>query len=145
MTTREISDRTSVNPRHVSVKLSQMLSGGLVEKVENWGWKITRDGINCLLITKSNNNNSYVTTTLQQQYNNVTTMLQQDYSQFPLENRERKKQEHIPGCFHQKFCHIRQICHVKEYNDKTSIICGGCIWFKSTAWTGSQDSKGNIG
>ncbi len=76
MTTREISDRTGCKPRHASIKLSQMLCSGLVEKVEKWGWKITRDGINCLIITNSNNNNNYATTTLQQYYKNATTKLQ---------------------------------------------------------------------
>ncbi len=143
-TTRSISDRTGCNPHHTSTKLGQMLSDGLVEKVEKWGWKITRDGINCLLITNSNNNNnSYVTTISQQHHNNITTMSQQQHSRFPLENQHQKRPEHIPGCFQQKCCHIKQICQVKEYNNKTSMLCPGCVWFKSTAWTGTQDSKGN--
>ncbi len=82
---------------------------------------------------------------LQQHYNNTTKMLQQSYSEFPLENQQQKKEEHIPECFYQKFCHIKQICRVKEYNNKTSMLCPGCVWFKSTAWTGTHNSIRNVG
>ncbi len=145
MTTRDISDRTGCNPHHACTKLGQMLSEGLVEKVEKWGWKITRDGINCLLITNSNNINNYVTTTTQQQHNMFTTSTQQHHSQFPLENQQQKKEEWIPGCFHLKWCHIKKFSHDKTYNNKTNIHCDGCVWFKSTAWTGTQGSKGSVG
>ncbi len=145
MTTRDISTRINKTAKHSSTKLSQMLSDGLVEKVEKWGWRITRNGINCLLITNSNNNNNYVTERLQNVHRTTTEPPQHYHSTFPLENQEQKEEECIPGCFHQKFCHIKQICKIKEYNDKTSVLCEGCVWFKSETWTGSKDSKGNTG
>ncbi len=138
MTTRDISTRIDKTPRLTSNKLCQMRCSGLVEKVEGWGWRITRDGINIINI-------NYASRIQQQCFRNASGMLQECNSTFPLENQEQKKEECIPGCFHQKFCHIKQICKIKEYNDKTSVLCEGCVWFKSETWTGSKDSKGNTG
>ncbi len=140
MTTRDISDRTGCKPRMATVILCRMRCSSLVEKIENWGWKITRDGINCLLITNSNNNNIYANTIQTQCKHEANTMLTQCKHEFPLEKQQQTKQEDIPGCFHHNFCHIKQLCQSKEYNRKTSELCPGCVWFKSVLWTGRQSS-----
>ncbi len=144
-TTRSISDRTGCKPTVAKVKLQQMLCVGLVEKVEKWGWRITRDGINCLIITRSNNNNNYVNGKLMDGERLVNTKLMDGKCLFPLENQERKEEERLPGCFQLKFCHIKQFSHDKTYNNKTNMHCDGCCWFKSELWIGSQSSIRNVG
>ncbi len=138
MTTRDISTRINKTCDYTSNKLCKMLRGGLVERIEKWGWRITRDGINLININYSPKPCTNPTRTIPTPYPN-------DNNTFPLENQKAKKEEHIPGCFHEKFCHIRRISKNKIYDDKTSRLCDGCVWFKSTAWTGTQDSKGNVG
>lgn len=138
MTTRDISTRINKTAKYTSNKLCKMLCAGLVEKIEKWGWRITRDGINLININYSPKPYLNHTRTLPERYPN-------DIHTFPLENQEQEKKEQIPGCFHLKFCHIKQFCKNKTYDNKTSMLCDGCVWFKSVVWTGSQDSTRNIG
>ncbi len=144
MTTRDISTRTDCKPHMASVILDRMRCSGLVEKIEGWGWRITRDGINCLVITTSNNNNYVNTISTQHQHNINTTSTQYQHT-FPLENQQQEKEEWIPGCFHMKWCHIKKFSRDKTYNNKTNIHCDGCVWFKSVLWTGTNMSNGNVG
>ncbi len=72
---------------------------------------------------------------------NMDRILIRNIGMLQLEKQEvaasLQKEERIPGCFHQKTCHIKQFCKNKTYTSKTIIICECCVWFKSTAWTGT--------
>lgn len=117
MTTREISSRIGYPCHSTTNRLCEMQRGGVVEKVERWGWRITSNGIFLLSL-------NYTTTTTQQQHNLTTTTTQLE------------KEESAPKCFRAKTCHIKQICKDKRYTVKTRQLCHGtasCIWGASGA------------
>jgi hypothetical protein len=116
-TTRAISDATGCRCHTSGDILRRMLNLGLVERVERWGWRITRDGIYLLSI-----NYDYSSTTLPLQ-NSYTTATQE-------------KEEPAPPCFRQATCHIKQVCQDKGYTRRNMALCHGtasCIWGASGA------------
>lgn len=115
MTTREISTRIENSCRRVTSTLCRMANQGLVERVERWGWKITRDGIFLLSI-------NYANTTTTQQQHNANTMLTQE------------KEERAPICFYASTCHIKRFCQDKRYIAKNMYQCHGCVWNTPDQW-----------
>jgi hypothetical protein len=116
MTTREISDRTGCRCHTTATILGRMMHSDLVEKVERWGWRITRDGLVLLSI-------NYVNTTTTQQQHNVNTTSTQE------------KSEPVPACFRVATCHIKQICQDKGYTRKNMVLCQYCVWYDPRAWS----------
>ena len=72
MTTREISDRTGISIKALTVILPRGEKKGIFERKERWGWQATPFGF---LILSINNNNNYNTniTHVQHKYNTNTT------------------------------------------------------------------------
>ncbi len=118
-TTRAISDATFCGCRVAAVILQRMLRYNLIEKVENWGWRLTHDGMFLLGINNNSINNNYVNTTTTQQQHKVNT----------------KKQESIPSCFHRLSCHIKQLCNDKAYTIKNMVLCHNCVSFDLKNYT----------
>src|SRR4030043_2116239 len=72
-TTRAIADGTFCPVRVAAVILQRMLRYNLIERVENWRWRLTRDGMFLLSINNNTvNNNNVNTTTTQQQHEDNT-------------------------------------------------------------------------
>lgn len=125
MTTREISTRIGYQARQTTKRLCEMRSRDMVEKIENWGWKITATGIYLLSI-------NYTPTIHQQHSNNAPTMLQQE------------KEIPAPPCFNLRLCHIRQICKDPRYTMKNASLCNGvanCIWYGSRLPQSPKEKK----
>lgn len=116
LTTREISSRIRYPAHSTTNRLSEMLRSGFVERVERWGWRITRNGIFLLSL-------NYTTTIPQQHHNNTTTLPQLE------------QEESAPLCFQGKTCHIKQICHDKRYTTKNMDVCLNCVWYDPRAKT----------
>ncbi len=115
MTTREISTRIGYGAILTSNTLCKMVRSGLVEKVERWGWKITRDGITCITI-------NYSSTTYTQHNHNSTTSLPQE------------KEQPAPICFYASTCHIKRFCQDKRFISKNMYQCHGCVWNTPEQW-----------
>lgn len=115
MTTREISTRVGYSAVLTSNTLCKMVRSGLVEKVERWGWKITRDGITCITI-------NYSSTTYTQHNLNSTTSLPQE------------KEQPAPICFNASTCHIKRFCSDKRFISKNTYQCDGCTWNTPEQW-----------
>lgn len=104
MTTREISDRIGSRCTVAGAVLFRMLNTSLVERVERWGWRITRDGVFLLSLNYHN------TTITQPQHNHNTTITEE-------------KEEPAPPCFRLATCHIKRICQDKRYTLKNMTLC----------------------
>ncbi len=61
-TTRAIADATFCPARVAAVILQRMWRYNLIEKIENWGWRLTRDGLFLLSINNNTVNNKNVNT-----------------------------------------------------------------------------------
>lgn len=134
MTTRNISDRIGYRCHSTTNRLVEMQRVNLVERVERWGWRITRDGLVVLSI-------NYTTSSPQQHHNFTTTSPQHDVSgtlhtHTTPKNRETRCEsiEEIgtgPACFQAETCHIKRICKDKRYTLRNMKLCHGtasCIW-----------------
>ena len=115
MTTREVSTRIGYSCVRTSDTLCKMVRSGLVEKVERWGWKITRDGITCITI-------NYTATTQQQHSFNIATTQPQE------------KEQPAPICFYASTCHIKRFCQDKRFISKNMYQCHGCVWNTPEQW-----------
>ena len=71
MTTREISDRTGISIKVLSVILPRGEKKGIFERKERWGWKASPFGF--LVLSINNNNDNTNTTQTQHKYNTNTT------------------------------------------------------------------------
>ena len=122
-TTRSISDAVLIGRRVASSTLSRMKSNGLVERIFNFGWRITSYGSYVLKILFNNNNNNYdntSTTTTQHTVNTkneITTV------------EPEKQNENAPSCFSSTTCHIRTCLKKTVYNMKTMFACDGCCQY----------------
>ena len=118
-TTRAIADATFCPARVAAVILQRMWRYNLIEKIENWGWRLTRDGMFLLSINNNTVNN-----------NNVNTKI--------TDNKHKdntKKQESIPSCFSRVSCHIKQLCRDKAYTLKNMVLCQNCVSFDLKNYT----------
>lgn len=118
-TTRMISDGTFCPSRVAAVILQRMYRYNLIEKIENWGWRLTQTGMFLLSINNNTVNNNYVNTKITDNKHNDNT----------------KKQESIPSCFSRASCHIKQICKDKAYTIKNMVLCHTCVSFDIKNYT----------
>lgn len=117
LSTRAISDAIGYKCVYTGNLLRRMLNITLVERVERWGWRITRDGIFLLSL------NYACTTHTHHTHNACTTHTQE-------------KSEPAPMCFALPTCHIKHICQDKRYTKRNMALCNGtaaCIWGASGA------------
>lgn len=121
MTTRAISDAILGNARVIAVTIQRLVRRCVLEKVENWGWRINCNGLKILSIFNkkdiTTNNKNVNTTTTQQQHkvnmkNDTTT---------------ETMKENIPSCFEKAYCHIRRFLKNPTFNSKTMMHCTGCV------------------
>lgn len=110
MTTREVADRIGYSCHATTSRLCEMLRLDLVERIERWGWRITRDGVFLLQLNYNTN-----TTQLQHNNNTTTTQLQHNVT--------------APLCFYAATCHIKRNCQDKSYNLKNAKLCENCVHF----------------
>ena len=122
MTTRQISDAILGNARVVAVTIQRLVNRCVLEKVENWGYKITVTGLKILSIFNK------TTTTTTNNVNTTTTQQQHDVNMKNV-NETEKPLEIIPSCFKEAYCHIRRILHQEEYTTKNSERCPNCTSF----------------
>ncbi len=125
MTTRAISDAILGNARVISVTIQRLVRRCVIDRVENWGWKININGLKVLSIfnkkniTTNNNNNN--TTTTQQQHD---VNMKDDKK---AEEQKSESPEWIPSCFYRTSCNIRSIMKKSVYDSKTSNKCEFCV------------------
>ena len=122
MTTRAISDAILGNARVIAVTIQRLVRRCVIEKVENWGYKITVTGLKILSIF-----NKATTTTTTKNVNITTTQQQHKVNM--------KNEESIPSCFHRLSCHIKQICKDKGYTLKNMVLCANCVSFDLKNYT----------
>lgn len=115
MTTREISTRIGYGAARTTDTLCKMLRSGLVEKIEGWGWRITRDGVFLININ--------YTATIQPQHSHNTATIQPE-----------EKSEPAPKCFQSPTCHIKRAYTKEGYTTKTSMLCLNCVWYRPEQW-----------
>jgi hypothetical protein len=132
LTTRQISDAILGNARVIAVTIQRLVHRCVIEKVENWGYKITVTGLKILSIF-----NKKDTTTTTKNVNTTTTQQQHDVN---MKNKtttiepENVPDEYIPSCFHQTYCHIKKIWKKTVYNAKTKAACDGCVMGNSNEY-----------
>jgi hypothetical protein len=121
LTTRQISDAILGNARVIAVTIQRLVHRCVIEKVENWGWKINRNGLKILEIFNkkdvTNNNKNVNTTTTQQQQ-----MVNMKNGEKPI-----KQPDNIPSCFEKAYCHIRRFLKNPVFNSKTAMKCHECV------------------
>ncbi len=121
LTTRQISDAILGNARVIAVTIQRLVHRCVIEKVENWGWKINCNGLKILSIF----NKKDITTNNK----NVNTIQTQTQHKVNMKNdQEQEKQtENIPSCFEMAYCHIRRFLNNPAFNSKTMMQCAGCV------------------
>lgn len=124
LTTRQISDAILGNARVIAVTIQRLVHRCVIEKVENWGYKITVTGLKILSIFNK------TTTTTTKNVNTTTTQQQHDVNMKNV-NETEKPLEIIPSCFKEAYCHIRRILHQEEYTTKNSERCPNCTSFRT--------------
>lgn len=122
LTTRQISDAILGNARVIAVTIQRLVHRCVIEKVENWGWRINRNGLKILSIF----NKSTTTTTKNV---NISTTQQQHVVNMKNVNETENSLKIIPSCFREAYCHIRRILHQEEYTTKNSECCPNCTSF----------------
>jgi hypothetical protein len=141
-TMRSISDALLGNARVISTTIQRLLHRCLIDRVENWGYKINCNGLKVLSIfnkkdiTYNNKNNNISTTTTTQDVN----MKKVSVTETPMEN--------IPSCFKRAYCHIRRLLHSDRYNTETSKLCSSntaqCVHFNLDNFSSRQAVKISI-
>jgi hypothetical protein len=105
----------------------------VLEKVENWGYRITVTGLKILSIF----NKSTTTTTTK----NVNTTTTQQQHVVNMKN-EQKQRLNIPECFYKKYCHIKTALKKSVYNHETSKLCSSdtsqCVHFNLDNFSSRQ-------
>jgi len=111
-TVQDISTGIWYRRSSTSRTLRHMRVHGLVERVERWGWRITRDGLFLLSLSQEDRNRIII-------------------GENPASTRIEEKSEPAPPCFALPSCHIRRLCEDKRYTKKNQSLCHGiacCIW-----------------
>jgi hypothetical protein len=121
LTTRQISDAILGNARVIAVTIQRLVHRCVIEKVENWGWKINRNGLKILEIF-----NKTTTTTTTKNVNISTTQQQHDVN-MKKETTTETITENVPSCFERAYCHIRRFLKNPVFNSKTMMQCDGCV------------------
>jgi hypothetical protein len=121
LTTRQISDAILGNARVIAVTIQRLVHRCVIEKVENWGWKINRNGLKILEIF-----NKSTTTTTTKNVNISTTQQQHDVN-MKKEKQPIEQTENVPSCFEKAYCHIRRFLKNPIFNSKTMMQCDGCL------------------
>lgn len=125
LTTRQISDAILGNARVIANTIQRLVHRCVIEKVENWGWKINRNGLKILEIF-----NKTTTTTTTKNVTTTTTQHHQDvYMKNETTTAELKKEQtkNIPSCFEKAYCHIRRFMKNPVFSSKTAMRCDGCV------------------
>jgi hypothetical protein len=125
MTTRAISDAILGNARVIAVTIQRLVHRCVIEKVENWGWRINCNGLKILSIFSKKD----ITTNNK----NVNTIQTQTQHKVNMKNDKEplKQTENIPSCFEKAYCHIRRIFTNPVLNSKTTKLCDGCVQFNT--------------
>jgi hypothetical protein len=121
MTTRQISDAILGNARVIAVTIQRLVHRCVIEKVENWGWKINVNGLKILSIFNKKDittNNKNVNTTTTQQQHKVN---------MKKETTTKEQTENVPSCFKKAYCHIRRFLDNPVFNSKTAKTCNECV------------------
>jgi hypothetical protein len=119
MTTRQISDAILGNARVIAVTIQRLVHRCVIEKVENWGWRINCNGLKILSIF----NKKDITT------NNKNVNTIQTQTQHKVNMKNEKTMENIPSCFEKAYCHIRRFLKNPVFNSKTMMQCDGCVQY----------------
>src|SRR5450759_3588816 len=121
LTTRQISDAILGNARVIAVTIQRLVYRCVIEKVENWGWRINCNGLKILSIF----NKKDITTNNK----NVNTIQTQTQHKVNMKKDEKpiKQMENIPSCFEKAYCHIRRFLKNQYFNSKTMMQCNGCV------------------
>ena len=120
LTTRQISDAILGNARVIAVTIQRLVHRCVIEKVENWGWKINRNGLKILEIFNK-------TTTTTTKNVNISTTQQQHDVNMKKETTTETITENVPSCFERAYCHIRRFLKNPVFNSKTMMQCDGCV------------------
>jgi hypothetical protein len=121
LTTRQISDAILGNARVIAVTIQRLVHRCVIEKVENWGWKINVNGLKILSIF-----NKKDITTNNKNINIIQTQTQHKVN-MKKEDQPIKQTENIPSCFEKAYCHIRRFMKDPIFNSKTAMKCNECI------------------
>ena len=121
MTTRAISDAILGNARVIAVTIQRLVNRCVIEKVENWGWRINCNGLKILsiFIKKDITTNNKNVNTIQTQTQHKVNM--------KIDEKPIKQMENIPSCFEKAYCHIRRFLKNQSFNSKTMMQCNGCV------------------
>jgi benzoyl-CoA reductase/2-hydroxyglutaryl-CoA dehydratase subunit BcrC/BadD/HgdB len=125
LTTRQISDAILGNARVIAVTIQRLVNRCVIEKVENWGWRINRNGIKILEIF----NKTFTTTTTKNV--NISTTQQQHKVNMKNDTTTETINDNIPSCFEKAYCHIRRFMKNPIFNYKTAKQCDGCVQFNT--------------
>jgi hypothetical protein len=125
LTTRQISDAILGNARVIAVTIQRLVHRCVIEKVENWGWRINRNGIKILEIF----NKKDTTTTTKNV--NISTTQQQHVVNMKNDKEPIKQTENTPSCFEKAYCHIRRFLKNPVFNSKTMMQCDGCVQYNT--------------
>jgi hypothetical protein len=125
LTTRQISDAILGDARVIAVTIQRLVHRCVIEKVENWGWRINRNGMKILEIF----NKKDTTTTTKNV--NISTTQQQHVVNMKNDKEPLKQTENIPSCFEKAYCHIRRFLKNPVFNSKTMMQCNGCVQFNT--------------
>ena len=121
LTTRQISDAILGNARVIAVTIQRLVHRCVIEKIENWGWKINRNGLKILEIF----NKKDTTTTTKNV--NISTTQQQHVVNMKKETTTKEQLENTPSCFRKAYCHIRRLLDNPVFNSKTAMKCNECV------------------
>lgn len=128
-TVHSISDATFIGRHVISQTLQRMRSYGMVEIIKNFGWRITRYGIEVLEIlfrkTDNNINNNNVNTT-NTQYLQKEKMIIEKEEEIP---------KTIPSCFKNISCTIKKYWKDKRFTKKALVnACEFCVKNERKVW-----------
>jgi hypothetical protein len=121
LTTRQISDAILGNARVIAVTIQRLVYRCVIEKVENWGWKINANGLKILAIfnKKDITTNNKNVNTIQTQTQHKVNMKKETTTEEQIEN--------VPSCFEKTYCHIRRFLKNPVFNSKTAMKCNECV------------------
>src|SRR5450759_4299611 len=121
LTTRQISDGILGNARVIAVTIQRLVHRCVIEKVENWGWRINCNGLKILSIFSKKD-----ITTNNKDVNTIQTQTQHKVN-MKKDEKPIKQMENTPSCFEQAYCHIRRFLKNPVFNTKTMMQCNGCV------------------
>lgn len=138
-TSRAISTGTFGSCKVISVILCRLRRYNLVEKVANWGWKITRDGLFVLGINNKTTDN--------EQYNNNNKDTNTIYNNNEQNTKTKNEttNESAPTCFKSTLCHIKRLLKKSVYNLTTMATCDGCVMGNNNDYPKFSLSRQKVG